>query len=135
MPNVTLSTWGLLLLPPHPTLSTLPTLPTLPKLIAPIILTTPHVHTNVFHTLELDIAKAASNSTVPLVPTFPTIPTLTPHTFHTQDPDIAKAAGHFTVLLAPALVMDGVDQCCRRYLSAQVWIHTDLYCLTHTSET
>ncbi len=31
-----------------------------------------------------------------------------------QDPDIARAASHFTVLLAPALLLDGVEQCCRR---------------------
>ncbi|GFH13564.1 multidrug and toxic compound extrusion protein, partial [Haematococcus lacustris] len=36
-----------------------------------------------------------------------------------QDPDIARAAGRFTILLAPCLVMDGADQCCRRYLAAQ----------------
>jgi len=36
-----------------------------------------------------------------------------------QDPAIAAAAGRFTILLAPALIMDGADQCCRRYLSAQ----------------
>eukprot|EP00195_Chlamydomonas_chlamydogama_P009762 CAMPEP_0202901800 /NCGR_PEP_ID=MMETSP1392-20130828/14735_1 /ASSEMBLY_ACC=CAM_ASM_000868 /TAXON_ID=225041 /ORGANISM="Chlamydomonas chlamydogama, Strain SAG 11-48b" /LENGTH=532 /DNA_ID=CAMNT_0049588419 /DNA_START=201 /DNA_END=1799 /DNA_ORIENTATION=- len=36
-----------------------------------------------------------------------------------QDPDIAKAAGRFTMLLAPALIMDGADQCCRRYLASQ----------------
>lgn len=27
-------------------------------------------------------------------------------------------AGRFTMLLAPALVLDGADQCCRRYVSA-----------------
>jgi multidrug resistance protein, MATE family len=37
-----------------------------------------------------------------------------------QDPDIAHAAAHFTILLAPALLADGVEQCCRRYLAAQV---------------
>ncbi|KAG1658935.1 hypothetical protein FOA52_007127 [Chlamydomonas sp. UWO 241] len=36
-----------------------------------------------------------------------------------SDPAISAAAGRFTVLLAPALVMDGIDQCCRRYLLAQ----------------
>ncbi len=36
-----------------------------------------------------------------------------------QDEAIARSAGRFTLALAPALVMDGLDQCCRRYLSAQ----------------
>ncbi|GAX82606.1 hypothetical protein CEUSTIGMA_g10032.t1 [Chlamydomonas eustigma] len=44
-----------------------------------------------------------------------------------QDPDIAKAAGHFTVLLAPALIMDGVDQCCRRYLAAQSVVQPQMF--------
>lgn len=37
-----------------------------------------------------------------------------------QDPTIATTAGRFTLALVPALFMDGVDQCCRRYLAAQV---------------
>lgn len=36
-----------------------------------------------------------------------------------QDPDIAIAAGRFTFLLSPCLIMDGIDQCMRRYLSSQ----------------
>ncbi|MEW5297746.1 MAG: hypothetical protein WDW36_000930 [Sanguina aurantia] len=36
-----------------------------------------------------------------------------------QDPQISRAAGRFTLLLAPCLLMDGWDQCMRRYLSAQ----------------
>ena len=55
-----------------------------------------------------------------------------PHTLHTfshtsQDPAIAKAAGRFTMLLAPALIMDGVDQCCRRYLLAQSVSQPQMY--------
>jgi len=44
-----------------------------------------------------------------------------------QDPAIAKAAGRFTILLAPALIMDGMDQCCRRYLSAQSVVQPLMY--------
>lgn len=36
-----------------------------------------------------------------------------------QDPAIAKAAGSFTFLLGPCLLLDGFDQCFRRYLAAQ----------------
>lgn len=36
-----------------------------------------------------------------------------------QDFVIAKLAGQFTLMLAPCLLMDAVDQCCRRYLAAQ----------------
>jgi hypothetical protein len=37
-----------------------------------------------------------------------------------QAPHISAAASQFTLALAPALFMDAADQCCRRYLSAQV---------------
>uniref|UniRef100_A0A7S3R462 Protein DETOXIFICATION n=1 Tax=Dunaliella tertiolecta TaxID=3047 RepID=A0A7S3R462_DUNTE len=36
-----------------------------------------------------------------------------------QDLTIARTAGRFTVMLAPCLVMDGFDQCMRRYLASQ----------------
>ena len=36
-----------------------------------------------------------------------------------QDPDIARAAAQFTLLLAPCLIIDGFEQCLRRYLAAQ----------------
>lgn len=44
-----------------------------------------------------------------------------------QDPEISKAAGRFTVLLAPALIMDGIDQCCRRYLAAQSVVQPQMF--------
>lgn len=55
----------------------------------------------------------------------PSHSTLFTHIF--QDPAIAKAAGRFTMLLAPALIMDGVDQCCRRYLLAQSVSQPQMY--------
>lgn len=44
-----------------------------------------------------------------------------------QDPEIARMAGRFTVLLAPALIMDGIDQCCRRYLAAQSVVQPQMF--------
>eukprot|EP00798_Chlamydomonas_sp_ICE-L_P030729 gene30729-35765_t len=36
-----------------------------------------------------------------------------------QDPAISRAAAQFTLRLSPCLLMDGVDQCLRRYLASQ----------------
>ncbi|GIL78274.1 hypothetical protein Vretimale_7649 [Volvox reticuliferus] len=44
-----------------------------------------------------------------------------------QDPHIAKAAGRFTMLLSPCLVLDGFEQCLRRYLASQSVVQPLMY--------
>ncbi len=44
-----------------------------------------------------------------------------------QDPDIARAAGRFTILLSPCLLLDGFEQCLRRYLAAQSVVQPLMY--------
>ncbi|PNW77624.1 hypothetical protein CHLRE_10g444900v5 [Chlamydomonas reinhardtii] len=44
-----------------------------------------------------------------------------------QDPVIAKAAGRFTMLLSPCLLLDGFEQCLRRYLAAQSVVQPLMY--------
>ncbi|PNH05195.1 MATE efflux family protein 5 [Tetrabaena socialis] len=44
-----------------------------------------------------------------------------------QDPDIARAAGRFTLMLSPCLLLDGFEQCIRRYLACQSVVQPLMY--------